>query len=262
MNGDESAEEVVARSVILGALAKVMGEVEFLAKDDTNPHFKYAYVSEAHALATLRPAMLRAGLFLIPSVDELRTPRTPDDSNRTHVLVNYTLAHSTGVVWPEVLTFAGCGQDTQDKGVAKGMTMANKYMLFKLFQIPTVDDEPDAATPERKFDEWVPPASPARTQNAPAAPAFPPPGAPAPAPALGSLTAGHLKTNGVWKRAFAAAETVGAAKFAALDWAVNELGANRWEDLTTDHIPELLRAIDRFPDFYVSQAPPDDGIPF
>ena len=90
--------------------------------------------------------MLKAGLLLIPSGKDVSPI---DNYGNTFVTVDYTLAHKDGHVWPEKITGFGCGNDRAkndkvgDKGLYKALTGANKYLLFKLFQIATGDDPED-----------------------------------------------------------------------------------------------------------------------
>jgi hypothetical protein len=131
---------------ILAALHKVMSEVGYVQKAQRNTHFKYNYAGEAALLAKLRPAMLEAGLLLIPSSDG---EPFVDAQGRTHVVMSYTLCHKDGDIWPTPIRIPGCGTDSQDKGTYKAITGANKYLLFKLFQIETGDDpEKDESEPE------------------------------------------------------------------------------------------------------------------
>ena len=87
--------------------------------------------------------MIKHGLVLIPSVNNASAI---DEHGNTHVSVDYTLAHISGEIWPEKITAVGSGNDRAkngsvgDKGVYKALTGANKYLLFKLFQIETGDD--------------------------------------------------------------------------------------------------------------------------
>lgn len=128
---------------ILKALDQVWNEVSHAPKDATNDFHHYDYTSEQGVLKVLRPAILKAGLLLIPSGKDV----SPIDLNgNTFVTVDYTLAHKDGHIWPDKITFFGCGNDRAgngkvgDKGVYKALTGANKYLLFKLFQIATGDD--------------------------------------------------------------------------------------------------------------------------
>jgi hypothetical protein len=128
---------------IIQALNAVMKDVSYVQKNSENKFHGYKYASESSLLESLRPAMIAHGLILIPSVGNV----SPIDLNgNTTVTVDYTLAHTSGEVWPDKIVAVGCGNDKSkngsvgDKGVYKALTGANKYLLFKLFQIETGDD--------------------------------------------------------------------------------------------------------------------------
>jgi len=128
---------------IISALNAVMNKVSYIQKTGKNSFHGYKYASEADLLDKLRPAMIEAGLVLIPS---LKNYTVTDDHGNTTVMVEYTLAHTSGEIWPEKIVAVGCGNDRAkngaigDKGIYKALTGANKYLLFKLFQIETGDD--------------------------------------------------------------------------------------------------------------------------
>lgn len=147
---------------ILAALHEVMGKVGYVQKKGKNDFQKYRYAGEGNLLEVLRPAMVDAGLMLLPSQ---KTVVGPDEHGITTVCVEYTLAHKDGDVWPEKLIAYGTGGDKNskgvgDKGLYKAATGANKYLLFKLFQIETGDD-PEKPSEHDKEDD-------APTNNAPA----------------------------------------------------------------------------------------------
>ena len=142
---------------IAAALHQVMQSVGYVQKTGKNAFHGYKYAGEADLLEKLRPAMVEAGLLLLPSVKDVSPP---DQHGNVTVIVDYTIAHSSGDTWPTPITAVGCGNDMSvktgkigDKGVYKALTGANKYLLFKLFQIETGDD------PERD-DEPAPPPTP------------------------------------------------------------------------------------------------------
>jgi hypothetical protein len=139
---------------IITALNKVMDEAKYVQKNSENKFHGYKYASEAALLETLRPAMIKHGLVLIPSV---RNVSSIDEHGNTIVTVEYTLAHTSGEIWPDKITAVGCGNDRArngtvgDKGVYKAITGANKYLLFKLFQIETGDDpENETVSPQEE----------------------------------------------------------------------------------------------------------------
>ena len=148
---------------IIAALHQVMQEVSYVQKNGENKFHGYKYAGEADLLEKLRPALLKAGLILIPSVSKTSDV---DAHGNVFVTVEYTLAHKDGDVWPEKIRAAGCGNDRAkngsvgDKGVYKALTGANKYLLFKLFQIETGDDP--EANDGAAYQEPPPPAKPAQ----------------------------------------------------------------------------------------------------
>ncbi len=137
---------------ILAALHEVMTKVGYVQKRDRNDFHRYNYAGEGALLETLRPAMVEAGLLLIPSH---KHHSEIDEYGNLTVLVEYTLAHKDGDVWPDKIVAAGAGNDKNkagvgDKGLYKALTGANKYLLFKLFQIETGDDPEQSETPAEK----------------------------------------------------------------------------------------------------------------
>ena len=135
-------ESLTPEAVILRAMNAVMMEVDYVQKTGNNDFHGYRYATEADVLERLRPIMVKHGLILIPSVQQVSSI---DQYGNTTVSVHYTLAHVSGAVWPQPIVAAGCGSDRSksgvgDKGLYKALTGANKYMLFKLFQIETGDD--------------------------------------------------------------------------------------------------------------------------
>ena len=136
---------------------RVMTDVGYVQKKDENKFQKYKYAGEGALLAALRPAMVRHGLVLFPSVENVSPI---DEYGNTTVTIEYTLTHApTGAVWPKPLKAVGVGNDRNsnggvgDKGLYKAITGANKYMLFKLFQLETGDDAEKTENEEGKTEQ-------------------------------------------------------------------------------------------------------------
>jgi len=133
----------VMSAKIATALHNVMAKVSYVQKGGENKFHGYKYASEADLLEKLRPALIEEGLILIPSVEMVRPM---DEHGNTIVDMKYEIVHKDGDIWPHVVRISGCGNDRSkngsvgDKGVYKAITGANKYLLFKLFQIETGDD--------------------------------------------------------------------------------------------------------------------------
>lgn len=147
-------------SKILPALAKVMAKAEYVQKTGRNDFQNYSYATEADLLAVIRPAMLEEGLLLIPS---LHSYTNIDEHGNTTITMDYTLAHTSGEIWPEKIRGIGQGNDRArsgavgDKGVYKALTGCNKYVLFKLFQIATGDDPEVGNEVDRAESKAAPP---------------------------------------------------------------------------------------------------------
>lgn len=140
-------ENLSPEAIILRAMNAVMDEVDYVQKKGENDFHGYKYATEADVLDRLRPAMVKHGLILIPSVQQVSAV---DQYGNTTVSIHYTLAHVSGAVWPQPVIAAGCGNDKNksgigDKGLYKALTGANKYLLFKLFQIETGNDPEESA---------------------------------------------------------------------------------------------------------------------
>jgi len=145
-----SGEHKQMSAKIATALHNVMAKVTYVQKGSENKFHGYKYVSEADLLEKLRPALIEEGLILIPSVEMVRPL---DEHGNTVVDMRYEIVHKDGDVWPHVIRISGCGNDRAkngavgDKGLYKAITGANKYFLFKLFQIETGDDPERDTTP-------------------------------------------------------------------------------------------------------------------
>jgi hypothetical protein len=129
------------------ALNNVMREVTYVQKGGKVAFgsTKYSYASEADFLQVARPAMVKHGLSLLPSCTAIER-----DGDKVYVKLEYKLLHISGAIWPYELSMWGCGADRGDKAIYKAETGANKYMLFKLLQVPTGDDPESGKQPEEQ----------------------------------------------------------------------------------------------------------------
>ena len=116
-----------------------MRDVGYVQKAGHNDFQNYKYATEADAVAALRPAMIKHGLCMIPSVESVEQ----DEWGNTNVLMHYRILDEEG----NFLSFraAGSGNDKNskgvgDKGIYKALTGASKYALLKTFMMETGDD--------------------------------------------------------------------------------------------------------------------------
>jgi hypothetical protein len=116
-----------------------MRDVGYVQKAGHNDFQNYKYATEADAIGALRPAMIKHGLCMIPSVESVEQ----DEWGNTNVLMHYRILDEEG----NFLSFraAGSGNDKNskgvgDKGIYKALTGASKYALLKTFMMETGDD--------------------------------------------------------------------------------------------------------------------------
>lgn len=141
-------------SNIVTKMLQVMEEVAYVQKDKRNEFQHYNYASESAAIAAIRPALIKAGLFMLPSVEKMWM----DDNGNTHVELLYRIFDTSG----DYIQFraVGSGNDRGskgigDKGVYKALTGASKYALLKTFMLETGDD-PEVPREEEKEDKKQP----------------------------------------------------------------------------------------------------------
>lgn len=133
----------IPRGQIAVAICQVMAAATRVPKNGHNKFHGYKYATEGDLLSVIRPAMAEAGLALLPHQAEVGDP---DEFGNVRVKMEYTLIHASGEVWPEKLVAYGVGNDRAkngndgDKAIYKAVTGANKYLMFKLFQVSTGDD--------------------------------------------------------------------------------------------------------------------------
>ena len=126
----------------------MMRDVGYVQKAGHNDFQNYKYATEADAIAALRPAMIKHGLCMIPSVESVEQ----DEWGNTNVLMHYRILDEDG----NFLSFraAGSGNDKNskgvgDKGIYKALTGASKYALLKTFMMETGDD-PEVPSQQEK----------------------------------------------------------------------------------------------------------------
>jgi hypothetical protein len=131
-------------------IAAVMRDVEYLKKD-TDVGFgssTYKAISEEKVTLAIRNALIKHGVAIIPTgIEHIRSDEVLPTKNGGKAVSRFTTVNTTYRVqnvdtpsdYIDVVS-AGTGVDTQDKGVGKALTYAYKYMLLRLFAIPTGED--------------------------------------------------------------------------------------------------------------------------
>jgi hypothetical protein len=122
----------------------VMRDIEYLNKDDSISfgNTKYKAISEEKVTSTVRAALLKYGLVIMPVEQEHHK-----EGNLSTVNTKYKIADiDTGQY--ETIVSSGTGADSQDKGVGKAMTYSYKYLLLRTFAIPTGEDPDKVSSAE------------------------------------------------------------------------------------------------------------------
>lgn len=123
---------------------KIMADTPYIFKDGKIEfgNTKYRAVTEENVLSMLRPKMIEQGLVMYPVTLEATKEGTLTTANMVFKVVNAENPEEYILV-----ASGGQGADSQDKGIGKAITYANKYALLKMFLVPTGDD-PDKVSSE------------------------------------------------------------------------------------------------------------------
>lgn len=205
----------------------VMSAVNYLNKDgfvETGKGKGYKALTDEKVLAAVRPALVAAGLVILPvKMEQQRTDeqvKTYDGSTKTNRITDVSVTYRIINVddpkdYVEVVS-AGTGVDTQDKGIGKAMTYAKKYAILNSFLIPSGEDTDQISSD--KYTEQLMGAAPAQE--------------PAPDPAEPTQKSDRTITI---KTIITLAEKYGKKKL------INENGYNgrAWDTLTDKQIADL-----------------------
>lgn len=144
--------------MIFKAINKVMSEVGAIGKDSKNQTQGFKYRGIDAVMNALNPALIRNGVFVVPTVlEQTREERT--NSKGTTLIysmlkVRYRFYAEDGSYIES--TVIGEGMDSGDKASNKAMSIAFKYACFQVFCIPTEElmEDPDKESHEvvRKVD--------------------------------------------------------------------------------------------------------------
>lgn len=158
----------------------VMSAVNYLNKDgfvETGKGKGYKALTDEKVLAAVRPALVAAGLVILPvKMEQQRTDeqvKAYDGSTKTNRITDVSVTYRIINVedpkdYVEVVS-AGTGVDTQDKGIGKAMTYAKKYAILNSFLIPSGEDT-DQISSDKYTEQLMGPAPTQAPAEEPAAP--------------------------------------------------------------------------------------------
>ena len=113
-------------SCVYAAISRVMSLVGYVKKTGKNVHHKYNFASEADLIQAVRPAMIEAGLIMIPGRKEI-----------------VEIEHGGSSLVVEATASA---MDSQDKYMSKAETQAEKYAIVQTFLLPRLMNDPDKSS--------------------------------------------------------------------------------------------------------------------
>ena len=124
-------------------MIKIMSDVEFIQKNGFNQFHRYKYATEADVVSAFAKALRNNNVFMFQSILDRSciTYKTRGDKDSFLVTVKMEITFvdaDSGESFTSI--FYGDGSDSDDKGVYKAITGAQKYALMKTFLVETGDD--------------------------------------------------------------------------------------------------------------------------
>ena len=138
---------------IYAAIAGVIEDVGFVAKDKINKQQGFKYRSVDDVFNALHPALAKNKVFIVPRILERNCATIGKTQKGTDMIkvvckIKFTFFAEDGSSVESVIV--GEGLDTGDKATNKAMATAYKYACFQVFCIPTEElmNDPDSESQE------------------------------------------------------------------------------------------------------------------
>lgn len=137
---------------IYEAIASVIADVGYVAKDKVNKQQGFKYRSVDDVFNALHPALAKNKVFIVPRILERECTvigKTKNGIDMVKVVckIKFTFFAEDGSSVESVIV--GEGLDTGDKATNKAMAVAYKYACFQVFCIPTEEmSDPDSESQE------------------------------------------------------------------------------------------------------------------
>lgn len=135
--------ETIAK--VAAAIAATQGQLENVAKDAENPHFRNRYASLPAILDAVRPVLAKNKLAVV---------QFPINTDEGRVGVETTILHESG----EYLSHSFAVRLTKDdaQGAGSALTYCRRYSLAAVLSISQDDDDGNAAAePQRPREVWT-----------------------------------------------------------------------------------------------------------
>ena len=135
----------------------IMSELDYVQKGSNKVNNQYTFVSHDAVSAAIHPLLVKHGIVVLPTVEEMT-----QEHNRTIAKLAIVFINAEDPSDRFALNYTGYGIDSGDKGPGKAISYAYKYALLKTFCLETGDDPDNDANaryePEKclEFDSKLP----------------------------------------------------------------------------------------------------------
>jgi len=135
----------------------VMTDLEYIQKCEKTVNGQYRFVSHDQVTAKVHPLLVKHGITMIPSIEEMVR-----DGNRTTVKLLIAVVNADNPTDNVQIRMIADGIDGGDKGPGKALSYAFKMACLKLFCLETGEDPDQNADavyePEKchQFDSMLP----------------------------------------------------------------------------------------------------------
>jgi hypothetical protein len=126
---------------IASAIVKAQGELNTVAKDATNPHYRSRYATLHGIVESTRETLRKHGLAVV---------QTFGQTDGTYIDLTTTLLHESGEWMAGILTVRPAKPDPQ--GLGSAATYARRYALSAILGIVTDDDDDGNASSQPSGD--------------------------------------------------------------------------------------------------------------
>lgn len=135
---------------IYAAIVEIMRSVGAIGKDSKNEQQNYKYRGAEAVYNRVQPLFATHGIFSVPQLLELHEETGQSKSGGTMhfawVKMRYTFFAEDGS--SVVVEMPGGGMDSGDKAIPKAVTIAHRYAICQLLQIPFAVEDPEQHSPE------------------------------------------------------------------------------------------------------------------
>lgn len=143
-----TVKEFMSKLNIYQRILEIMADIDYIEKGSAKVNGQYRFVSHDQVTAKVHPFLVKHGVVVIPTIDEMQ-----QDGNRTTVKLSIQFINVHNPEDRFTVISYGQGIDNADKGVGKAYSYAYKYALLKTLNLETGDDPDSNAKSEYKADK-------------------------------------------------------------------------------------------------------------